>query len=353
MNQIIKRNTIILMIVILVQVIYTPKAYGYFNQIINTVEAISIEVNNIYNKNLNTQNKSLDNISKSETRLETTSFKINLVEDIKYKEELDLSQIDIQKYIEATDNVSSNISQINWKEVCAITSVLFADNLLEVSENDIENIASMFIENNNKLKSLEEVLENLALTKEAENAIKRYNTDLTYYGTHPERLTEDTKYIEFINSIKDNAIKNYENYKILPSITIAQAIVESGWGESDLAIEYNNLFGIKADTSWDGNHVVLATTEFSSIPTSGKFRQYENKNDSITDHAKFLYENERYESYGVFDSNTYINQANALEEAGYSTLTNDAGQKIYAEYLIDLIRQYNLQLIDSEVQSAK
>ena len=51
----------------------------------------------------------------------------------------------------------------------------------------------------------------------------------------------------FIDSIKDGAIEGWEKFKILPSITIAQAILESNWGKSNLAVKANNIFGIKGD----------------------------------------------------------------------------------------------------------
>ena len=51
--------------------------------------------------------------------------------------------------------------------------------------------------------------------------------------------------MNFIESIKDYAIKDYQTSKVLPSITIAQAILESGWGKSTLSLKANNLFGIK------------------------------------------------------------------------------------------------------------
>ena len=62
-------------------------------------------------------------------------------------------------------------------------------------------------------------------------------------------------------------------------------------------------------------------------------------------------DNPRYKKYGVFESNTYINQANALQNAGYSTAEDESGKKRYASDLIEIIQQYNLQLIDSEIQS--
>ncbi len=71
---------------------------------------------------------------------------------------------------------------------------------------------------------------------------------------------------------------------------------------------------------------------------------------NIKDHAKFLVDNQRYKKYGVFEAKTYIEQANALQNAGYSTAEDNSGQKRYAKDLIEIIRQYNLQLIDSEIK---
>ena len=113
---------------------------------------------------------------------------------------------------------------------------------------------------------------------------------------------------------------------------------------------YNNLFGIKADSSWKGEYVTLETFEFYDTKIEDKFRVYSNKNQSLKDHAKFLVDNQRYKKYGVFEAKTYIEQAYALQNAGYSTAEDNSGQKRYAKDLIELIRQYNLQLIDSEIK---
>lgn len=155
--------------------------------------------------------------------------------------------------------------------------------------------------------------------------------------------------MKFINDIKEVSIDNYEKYNILPSITIAQAILESNWGKSRLSSDFNNYFGIKADASWKGESVFLETNEFYDNTINDRFRKYENKYDSIRDHGKFLYENKRYKNNGVFDAKTYLPQAIALQNAGYSTIEDSSGKKVYAQYLINLIKQYNLQLIDSEV----
>ena len=266
---------------------------------------------------------------------------------------IDKNRIDVSKYITLVDEVSENKVQVNWKYVVSIIAVENKNKIKNISDDKIKNTANLFIEksdNGYKLSSLDNVLNKLNFTDKEKERVNDYIDQLKYFGLTPYRLKEDSKYTKFIEEIKDEAIKNYKEYKILPSITIAQAILESSWGESDLAQIYNNLFGIKADSSWKGDYVTLETFEFYDTKIEDKFRVYSNKNQSIKDHAKFLVDNQRYKKYGVFEAKTYIEQAYALQNAGYSTAEDNSGQKRYAKDLIELIRQYNLQLIDSEIK---
>ena len=266
---------------------------------------------------------------------------------------IDKNRIDVSKYITLVDEVSENKVQVNWKYVVSIIAVENKNKIKNISDDKIKNTANLFIEksdNGYKLNSLDNVLNKLNFTDKEKERVNDYIDQLKYFGLTPYRLKEDSKYTKFIEEIKDEAIKNYKEYKILPSITIAQAILESSWGESDLAQIYNNLFGIKADSSWKGEYVTLETFEFYDTKIEDKFRVYSNKNQSIKDHAKFLVNNQRYKKYGVFEAKTYIEQAYALQNAGYSTAEDNSGQKRYAKDLIELIRQYNLQLIDSEIK---
>ena len=263
---------------------------------------------------------------------------------------IDKNRIDVSKYITLVDEVSENKVQVNWKYVVSIIAVENKNKIKNISDDKIKNTANLFIEksdNGYKLNSLDNVLNKLNFTDKEKERVNDYIDQLKYFGLTPYRLKEDSKYTKFIEEIKDEAIKEY---KILPSITIAQAILESSWGESDLAQIYNNLFGIKADSSWKGEYVTLETFEFYDTKIEDKFRVYSNKNQSIKDHAKFLVDNQRYKKYGVFEAKTYIEQAYALQNAGYSTAEDNSGQKRYAKDLIELIRQYNLQLIDSEIK---
>ncbi|MEG0198818.1 MAG: hypothetical protein RR676_16950, partial [Acinetobacter sp.] len=98
--------------------------------------------------------------------------------------------------------------------------------------------------------------------------------------------------------------------------------------------------------SWDGKVTEVITTENYSDKVVAKFRKYNSLEDSIKDHAKFLKENKRYEEGGLFLSDDYKEQAQSLENAGYSTKKNESGESIYADMLVDLIERYKLNLMD-------
>jgi flagellum-specific peptidoglycan hydrolase FlgJ len=161
-----------------------------------------------------------------------------------------------------------------------------------------------------------------------------------------ENMDVEKEKLEFVKKIEKGAKSSYKEYGILPSITIAQAILESGWGQSELTKNSNNVFGIKADSRWNGNVVEVMTTENYSDKVSAEFRKYNSIEASVKDHAKFLKENKRYEANGLFDGKNYKEQAQALENAGYSTKKNNQGEPIYADMLIELIEKYQLHLLD-------
>lgn len=187
-------------------------------------------------------------------------------------------------------------------------------------------------------------------SKEQENTVEENIREESEIATTNEEVYSNT-YIDsekmaFIETISDGAISNYNKYGILPSITMAQAILESGWGNSELAVTHNNLFGIKADLRWNGAVATIATSENYNDSTIANFRKYDSIDESIEDHGKFLYENSRYAEYGLFNGKDYKSQAQALEDAGYSTVKDENGEPIYADKLISLIEKYNLMQYD-------
>lgn len=139
---------------------------------------------------------------------------------------------------------------------------------------------------------------------------------------------------DFIDFIKTPAIKACEGTGLFPSLMIAQAILESGDGESVLSREANNYFGIKADSSWKGEIILLNTREVimgKSVMVPAKFRKYSTLEDGFRDRNAFLKSNPRYTRFGVFTAFTPEDQAIAFQKAGYATDPN------YVSLLISII----------------
>ncbi|HAX73844.1 MAG TPA: hypothetical protein DCY20_10015 [Firmicutes bacterium] len=260
---------------------------------------------------------------------------------------LDKEQLNLDFIIGTVDEVGGDSMQLNWQEVTALVAVNKYNQISTISRWDIQKVANRFIKGNNVL-SFSSVVNGYGYTLEQKKLAYQYLSELKNYGYIPQKLQSDSKEMQFINEIKEVAIDHYDAYGILPSITIAQAIIESHWGNSELALIANNLFGIKASGNWDGASVVYETREYYDELVTDAFRQYDDVQQSIADHANFLMSNPRYAQF--FEQETYVNQALALQEAGYSTATDKLGNKIYAQKLIQIIQQYNLQLIDHVVK---
>ena len=273
----------------------------------------------------------------------------------------DIEDTKIEFYINIADEIGKDEVQLNWKELLAIDMFVYNNDLSNVKKSDVIHRGKKFIEtykdkNGNTayyVKDFNEALNDLGMKKSDKVKINNYLSQLENVYLGNRRLNKDSLQIKFISKIKDRAIINYEQFGILPSITIAQCILESGWGNSELSTKGKNLFGIKADSSWEGQSMKLETSENYDNKSVAEFRVYSSINDSIKDHGEFLSNNPRYRKNGLFDGKTYILQAQSLEDAGYSTKEDENGNKIYADMLINLIREYNLQLIDWSLYKKK
>ncbi|WP_061777623.1 glucosaminidase domain-containing protein, partial [Lacticaseibacillus pantheris] len=147
---------------------------------------------------------------------------------------------------------------------------------------------------------------------------------------------------DFIESVESGAIAGWQKYGVLPSVTVAQAILESGWGSSSLSTQAHNLFGIKADPSWTGAKVNYPTQEYVNgqyVTINDYFRAYANNSDSVEDHGAFLKDNSRYNN--LIGNTDYRSVAKDLQADGYATAPT------YAQSLIGLIEMYNLTALDS------
>lgn len=149
---------------------------------------------------------------------------------------------------------------------------------------------------------------------------------------------------DYIKQFTNAVLKASKGTGLFPSLFMAQAILESGNGESSLAKTYNNHFGIKASKDWTGKVIDINTREvFDGKETYIKdgFRWYDNPTDSFKDRVSFLKKHPRYTRFGVFEAKNPEEQADALQRAGYATDPN------YSKILKSLIVRYNLKNLDS------
>lgn len=144
---------------------------------------------------------------------------------------------------------------------------------------------------------------------------------------------------DFIEMLRVPALESYERTGVLPSITIAQAILESSWGRSALSQDALNFFGIKG--TYQDASVYVTTQEYTKdgtwITIKDTFKKYPSITESLIDHGNLLL-SEHYQ--GVVNQSDYKAMAHALSHSGYATDPD------YAEKLIDLIKVYQLHRLD-------
>ena len=140
---------------------------------------------------------------------------------------------------------------------------------------------------------------------------------------------------DYISIYKNIAMQKMKEYKIPASITLAQGILESGSGSSELARKANNHFGIKCH-DWKGD-------KFYYDDDSPKecFRKYKKVEESFHDHSLFLTQRPRYADLFKLPIDDYKAWAHGLKKAGYATNPN------YPQLLISLVERYNLAQYDA------
>lgn len=143
-------------------------------------------------------------------------------------------------------------------------------------------------------------------------------------------------YLQYIETYRQMAIDQMHQYKIPASITLAQGILESAAGKSDIAVKGRNHFGIKCGNQWTGPYVV-----HDDDKKSEKFRKYDSVEQSFIDHSLLL-QKDRYKPLYNINPLDYKAWARGLKACGYAT--NPA----YADRLIKLIEQYELNRWDED-----
>ncbi len=139
----------------------------------------------------------------------------------------------------------------------------------------------------------------------------------------------------YIKKYAPAATKNMRFFKIPASITLAQGILESGYGEGTLAKNANNHFGIKCHKDWKGKSIKHDDDEKNEC-----FRSYKNPLRSYRDHSLFLVDRDRYSSLFKLNRKDYRGWAIGLKAAGYAT------DPKYADKLISLIERFKLTRFD-------
>jgi len=148
----------------------------------------------------------------------------------------------------------------------------------------------------------------------------------------------------YINRYKAIAVSEMNRSGIPASITLAQGLLESGNGNSTLAREANNHFGIKCNSDWKGPTILRDDDQINDC-----FRVYKSPEESFKDHTEFL-KRKRYAFLFELDKNDYEGWARGLKQAGYATNPR------YPELLISLVERYNLSQYDrkeTEIEKIK
>lgn len=160
-------------------------------------------------------------------------------------------------------------------------------------------------------------------------------------GTTTGRPGTSAAGYKYIERFKDIAIEEMHRHGIPASIKLAQGILESGNGNSQLARRANNHFGIKCTSDWVGGR-----TYHDDDQENDCFRVYAHPEESFRDHSQFLMRR-RYERLFQLDPRDYRAWARGLKDAGYATNPR------YADLLIDLIERYELYQYDDPASQGR
>lgn len=149
--------------------------------------------------------------------------------------------------------------------------------------------------------------------------------------------TPQEKYIEQFAPL---AVEEMYRTGVPASITLAQGLLESGYGLSELAVKGNNHFGIKCHNSWSGKKMY-----YNDDRRGECFRKYSSPEQSYRDHSDFLRYRERYKFLFDYKITDYKAWAHGLKKAGYAT------DPSYAKKLIKMIEDYDLHQYDRKSAS--
>jgi LysM repeat protein len=156
----------------------------------------------------------------------------------------------------------------------------------------------------------------------------------------------------YISMFKDIAVEEMHRTGIPASIKLAQGLLESSWGQSDLAVRANNHFGIKCGGDWNGLRYFKMDDDKDSMGNAVEscFRQFSSARESYIAHSEFLTNPAKSARYGFlfkYPTTDYVSWAEGLQFSGYAT------DKRYADKIIQLIETYRLHQYDVPVNKGQ
>lgn len=167
----------------------------------------------------------------------------------------------------------------------------------------------------------------------------------------PLKGVDNETFIEYVGTL---AKADMKKTGVLASVTIAQAILESSWGQSELSLKANNLFGMKStlsgnkwDSEWDGKiYAKRSNEEYNGVVTSvlSDFRAYDDPAKSIKDHSDYLcgaMNGSKLRYAGLKGETDYKKAIQIIKDGGYATDSK------YVDKVIDIIEKYDLDVWDS------
>ena len=314
---------------------------------------VAAEENNVDNLDINKElietddsNKQVEKDNKVEMNKEETE---SPNEPIAEESDSEAKNMNDSEAIDSSNEISQQESSINSEiedepliDSPKEESPVINNETEEDSLTDKENKTEENEKNTEEPFSLEK---NRELAMKIMEEEKNENSRMTLFSTNS--LSPTTA---FINSIASAAVETGNQYGLYPSVIMAQAILESGWGKSSLSKAPNyNLFGIKAEKGYTGNFVIVDTKEWVEdknhkdegyyITISANFRKYSSYTETFKDHSLFL-QKDRYEKVWLKNAGTYQDATKALSDAGYAT------DPEYASKLNSIIATYDLQNYD-------
>ena len=168
---------------------------------------------------------------------------------------------------------------------------------------------------------------------------KTYKGTGSYKGDIPVASSGNADQDEFLNKVSEGAMNSWVKYGVLPSVIIAQAINESGWGKSGLAVQQNNLFGVKG--TGDAGTGSWATGEDnsdgSSYTINANFAAYSSWSASIEAHGKLISGNTGMSNYlAAVKEKDALKSITAIKNGGYATATD------YVEVTMNIINDFGI-----------